>query len=408
MAARRGNVRHPTPRGEPHAPSHPLRGGAALPPAHPVVRDLVLAGAGASHLVLLRRLATRPLPPDIRVTFVTREAEPLYSGMVPGVVAGRWTPEEARVDLPALAQAAGARWIQDEVTGLDPAAQQVRRAGGPPLRYDLLSLAVGSAPALVPGAAEHAVPIRPFDSFLATWERLRRAPPPRLLVVGLGAGGVEIAFATRQALPAGTAVALVGPEGMALPRHGAMAQREAARRLAAAGLAVHRGAVRCVAAGALHLQGGATLGFDAAIWAGGAAPPAWLADTGLVRCPDGFLAVDAAFATSDPRIFAAGDVATVMPHPRERAGVFAVRQGLPLLDTLRRVLDGRAPRAFRPQREYLAVLLAGPGVALATRGGLAGSGAWALWLKDRIDRQWVESFSTLPRAGSIDAPSEAA
>ena len=38
---------------------------------------------------LIRALARRPFPADVRVTFATREAEAIYSGMLPGVLAGR-------------------------------------------------------------------------------------------------------------------------------------------------------------------------------------------------------------------------------------------------------------------------------------------------------------------------------
>ena len=60
--------------------------------------------------------------------------------------------------------------------------------------------------------------------------------------------------------------------------------------------------------------------------------------------PQGFVAVDATLRSlSHPEVFAAGDVAAVLPHPRERAGVWAVRQGRPLLANIRRLLRGEAP-----------------------------------------------------------------
>ena len=52
----------------------------------------------------------------------------------------------------------------------------------------------------------------------------------------------------------------------------------------------------------------------------------------------GFLSINEYLQAADgpPNIFACGDVATSTVHPRPKAGVFAVRQGPPLTDTIRR------------------------------------------------------------------------
>jgi len=96
--------------------------------------------------------------------------------------------------------------------------------------------------------------------------------------------------------------------------------------------------------------------------------------------------------SSDPRIFAAGDCATVLKHPRPKSGVFAVRQGPPLAENLRRVLSNDAPRPFVPQGRYLAIIGTGDGRALATRGNWAVEGRWAWWWKDQIDRKWMGHY----------------
>lgn len=358
-------------------------------------REVVLVGGGAAHLVALRHLALRPLPPGIRLTFVVPEPEQPYSGMVPGVMAGRLTRDAARIDLAGLARAAGARLVLGEACGLDRAARLLRLAGGQaPLRYDLLSLAIGAAPALVPGAAEHALPLKPLGRLLDAWEALVADPPADLLVVGGGAAGVEVALAARTRLGAGPRITLLAPEGP-LPKLAAGARRAAARALAAASIAVLAGEAVAVEPGLLRLADGRTLSFSAALWAAGAVAPAWLAETGLDLAAGGWLATGATLqSTNDPAVFVAGDAGAVLPHPRPRNGVHAVRQGVPLAENIRRVLAGQAPRPFRPQRWHLALLLAG-GRAIAAKGPFGLTGRWALRLKDRIDQGWVASFARL-------------
>src|SRR5215470_16864952 len=142
-------------------------------------RDLVLVGGGHSHVEVLRRFLLQPAP-DIRVTLISRDMDTPYSGMLPGFVAGNYTHDEAHIDLRPLAQAAGARLYHAEAVGLDLAARQVICVGRPSVTFDVVSLDIGSRPAWhgVPGAADHTLPIKPVDAFVAGWhaieERLQR------------------------------------------------------------------------------------------------------------------------------------------------------------------------------------------------------------------------------------------
>ncbi len=164
--------------------------------AAPEKRDVVLVGGGHAHIQVLRHWAMRPRD-DVRLTVVVDRPIAVYSGMVPGFVAGQYTQSELEIDVRPLAMRAGARCIVATARGVDPRSAQVELESRPAIPYDFASFDVGSSVAGLdrPGVAEHAVATRPIGRFVAAIERRLPASGGRVHVVGAGAGGIEIAFA---------------------------------------------------------------------------------------------------------------------------------------------------------------------------------------------------------------------
>ena len=379
----------------------------------PVFKDLVLVGGGHSHVIVLRRLGMRPIP-GVRVTIIARDLHAPYSGMLPGLIAGLYGFDDVHVDLGPLARFAGARLFHGEAVGLDLERRTVLCRKRPPVPYDVLSIDVGIAPRLdVDGATEHAVPVKPIGGLVARWERLalrvRESPRKlRVAIVGAGAAGVELTLAMQHALSTRARAEagrfqvpefhLFGAAPTVLPTHNRGAQRRFGRVLAERGVHLHLATrVARVDAGRLEAVDGQSFEVDEVVWATAAAPPPWPAASGLAVDGTGFIAVDATLqSTSHPGVFAAGDVAAVLDHPREKAGVFAVRQGKPLAANLRRALLGKPLRPFRPQRRFLSLVSTGDRYAVASRGRWSAEGAWVWRWKDWIDRRFMRRFAELP------------
>ena len=155
--------------------------------------------------------------------------------------------------------------------------------------------------------------------------------------------------------------------------------------------------VSAVSAGQLTVENGGSTAFYALLWCTGAAAGPWVGASGLRTVQGGFLAVhDTLQSVDDPVVFAAGDIATQLQHPRPKAGVYAVRQAPVLAANLRNLLLQRPLRAHRPQQRFLSLLSLGERRAVAERGPFVASGAWAWRWKDRIDRRFMAQFAALP------------
>src|SRR6185436_13549352 len=112
---------------------------------------------------------------------------------------------------------------------------------------------------------------------------------------------------------------------------------------------VEHSAVEQVDDGSVLCSSGDKIGFDELIWVTQAGAASWLADTGLDLDEGGFIKIDATLrSVSADNVFAVGDVAANVTYPRPKAGVFAVRQGPPLAENLRRALAGQPLVPFKP------------------------------------------------------------
>ncbi|WP_431298184.1 selenide, water dikinase SelD [Tabrizicola sp. BL-A-41-H6] len=382
-------------------------------PDYPLVRDLVLVGGGHAHALVLRMWAMDPLP-GTRLTVINPNPVAPYTGMLPGHIAGHYARTELMIDLVRLARFADARLILDTATGLDPKSNLIHLAGRPPLPYDVASLDVGITTDLpdVPGAALHAIPAKPLGDYADRWQAFldRRLAFPRVVILGGGIGGIELAMASAHRLQtAGTKaeITLVDRNADLLPGLSPRARNALLAAVKTFGIRLVTGTTATEITGAtVTLATGETLGSDFTVSVTSGRPHPWFATTGLALT-NGFLTISPTLQTSDPAIFAAGDCAHLAASPRPKAGVYAVRAAPILHANLRAALTGTPLKSFRPQTDYLKLISTGTRSAVSERSGLSLSGPWLWRLKDRIDRKFMAKFATYPAMPTPALPTNA-
>ena len=362
-----------------------------------------MLGGGHAHLSLLQRLR-REAPKGWQVTLVSPHPRQVYSGMLPGWVAGHCAIEDCAISLVGLCERAGITFAQTAATGLDLAHNEVLCADGKRRRFDLVSIDTGAEPALsdLPGATDHALPVRPIEGFIVGWPGIVRRWKERggrfeVVVVGSGAAAVELVFAIRVRAARegafGVRVSLVGRDAEPLAGTAGSAGRRVLNLLRVRGIR-WRGestAVRILPE-RIEFERGAALPFDACLVATGAAAPHWPRAAGLLTDDAGFIRVDRTLrSVSHPQVFAAGDVAD-HADARPKSGVFAVRAGAALAGNILAACNGAALAEWHPQRRALYLVSTADCRAIASWGALSACGRWVWKWKDWIDRRFVRRY----------------
>ncbi len=269
----------------------------------------VIIGAGQSGAWVARTLRAEGFSGRVVLigaeTYDPYERPPLSKAVLKGAAAAAsttlLTPDDAKA-------AAIECWLGVTVAAIDRAGRNVRTAEGRFLAYDKLFLTTGSRVRHLPGVASgpRIHTLRGLDDAA----RLRPALAGHLLVLGGGWIGLEVA-ATARGLGAAVTLVEAAPRlcARSLPP---VASTFLARLHEGNGVTLHLGqAVKTLAAHdggvAAELADGGVIHADNALVAIGISPNVELAQRCGLAVEDGIL-VDTAGRTSDPDIFAAGDV----------------------------------------------------------------------------------------------------
>ena len=368
---------------------------------------LVLIGGGHAQIQVLKAFAMRPIE-GLAITLVTDVLKAPYSGMLPGCVEGAWHPDDIHIDLTRLASFAGANFIHAHVSAIDAEEKIVLFEDRPPLFYDILSLNCGAVPDLekITGATEHSIAVKPIAHFLEQLpEKLPENKP--LNIIGAGVAGLELAFAFQVKYKSQSPdINVFSRSNTILPKMPKRAGKLVTKLAGERGITIHHGtAITAITADRLTDASGQSFASGMNFLVTGVKPSPFISTLVGALDDEGFVRVSSTLQSPKyPAIFAAGDVASLSDHPREKAGVFAVRAGVILAENLRRYIYNRPLKRWVPQSHYLSLIGTGDGKAIAIRNGFAGHSALFWRLKVKIDKAFMDKFNHLPPMRQIAPP----
>ena len=329
--------------------------------------------------------------------------------MVPGLIAGQYRPEELQIDVKRLAEKAGIQVVIGKVVGIDPHKRYVLLENQASIAYHLAAFDIGSTVAGLdsPGVQEHALATRPIGVFV---ERIgpiieqarqhRPDAPFQVVVVGGGAGGVEVAFTLQQRLQteasrAAVRVVLLESGPHILTGYADSLRHRVYRTSEKRGLKILcNRRVASVQSDRVQFEEGEAIPCQVVLWVTGAVSQPIFKGSGLPTDGRGFVQVRSTLQVEGHNdVFAAGDCSTLLDHPHTpKAGVHAVRQGPLITYNIRARVLGQPLRHYRPQSAFLVLLNLGDGSALGTKWGRCVQGRWVMGLKDSIDRRFMRRF----------------
>jgi NADH dehydrogenase len=377
-----------------------------------MTRHIVIVGGGFGGTTLARCLERR-LPEGWELTLVSEESTTTFNPLLAEVVGASVFPEQ--VVAPIRQMLAKSRFVMGRVTQVDAAARTLRAhtlAGPRDIPYDHLVLAFGTRAnlGLVPGLAEHALPLKLVGDAMFVRNRVpqrlarielesdpaRRRQLGSFVVIGGGFSGVEVAGAladfTRSALryyprvlPQELNVTLLHDGPRLLPELPAPLGESAVRSLDGRGVRVQLGArAAAVQAEGVALADGRFIEGATVVCTIGTKANPLVQQLGVPlqrgRIPT---AADMSVPAS-PGLWALGDCALV---PNGEGGPacpptaqFAVAQARVLADNLLAALQGQPKRAFsHASRGMMATTGHLKGVAQVLGLRLTGLPAWLLW-----------------------------
>lgn len=355
------------------------------------MKKLILAGGGHGHINILKKLIKSPMK-DIDITLITDFGKQYYSGMISGFIEGIYTEDDISFDVRELCKRANVNYVEEKIISIDKNKQVVTTENNE-YNYDFLSINLGSVANVNFSVDDNGVlNVKPISELIETKESFLKKgfkdEVKKIYFIGGGASGVELAFSFKKAFKNFDITIITSEE--ILENFNEKSRTKVKKILKKKNIKLIEGEqVRKIEEHVIETEN-AKFEFD------------------YVFLTSGFKGVDVKYidfdvddrnyVTVDERlmvdqnIFAMGDSANIYKYPKlPKAGVFAIREAPILLENLMSALRNSGDKkSYEPQLKYLQILNCGGKKAIMNYGKFSFYGRLSWWLKDKIDRKYME------------------
>lgn len=356
------------------------------------LKTLILAGAGHGHIQILAKLKQLELA-DLKILVITNFDRQFYSGMLPGYINGSFSLEEVSFHVEEYCDNPNIELVIDVITKIDKDNRTVYTLHNK-YTYDFLSMNLGSASLELFGSPTDTInyvkPIYGFKTLKDLGSEIKK-----LLIVGGGASGIELALAYNSKYPH-LKIELVDQNEDILLHFNIRTRKIARKILKNRGIKLSLNtSIRKLKTDKAYFDKG-TIAFDKVLVSTGV--------KGVDINFAGFSVDKSNFVKVDSKLFAAenvlamGDMVHLKDFPNTpKAGVFAIRMTPILVNNVFALIfnSGNKDKTekyqrYIPQNKYLQIINTSDQKAILSFGKFAMYNKLALKIKNRIDRDYMK------------------
>ncbi|REL29146.1 hypothetical protein DYD21_14930 [Rhodohalobacter sp. SW132] len=357
------------------------------------IKTLLIVGGGHASLPVIK-MGRKWKEHDISIRLISAKPYLIYSGALPQFMAGFYEWNQTAVDLKNLCERCDVPFTAGRVISVNEKKNTVTTSEGSTISYDYLLLNVGASTRPVIDG-ENISPVKPMSKLLKLREKLVSGSVRKLLIIGGGAAGSELAMnVSHPEFKHSSDITIIDNNDRLLSSYPAKLSDEVTSILKERGVAVITGE---------ETSTGFTKAFDEVILAAGNQPGSVSINHNFKTGTKGrILTEESLRVRGNPTVFAAGDVADVNGKDYQQIGVHAVKQGIVLRKNIKAAILGRPLTNYKPYFTNPLIISNGPDSAFFIMNRWVLKGRMYAVLKYVLDMRWLDKYTKTPEQRKSD------